>query len=66
VYFTIHIEEHGKPAVVMVNRGFAADARSAASGKGMPGLRILPEDVPSECTEMSKIEAGVSRAMVDQ
>jgi hypothetical protein len=65
VYFTIHIEEHGKPAVVMVNRGFAADARSAASGKGMPGLRILPEDVPSECTEMSKIEAGVSRAMDD-
>lgn len=49
----------------MVNRGFAADARSAASGKGMPGLRILPEDVPSECTESSKIETGVGQAMDD-
>jgi hypothetical protein len=65
VYFTIDIEKHGKPSVVLVNRGFANDARAAASGKGMPGLRILPEDVPSECTEMSKIEAGVSKAMDD-
>ena len=31
----------------------------------MPGLRILPEDVPSECTETGKIEAGVSNAMDD-
>lgn len=59
------MEEHGKPSVVLVNRGFAPDARSAASGKGMPGLRILPEDVPSECTEASKIEAGVDKAMDD-
>ena len=65
MYFSIYIEEQGKPSVVLVNRGFAADARSAASGKGMPGLRILPEDVPSECTEMSKIEAGVSKAVDD-
>lgn len=65
MYFTVFIEEQGKPAVAMVNRGFAADARSAASGKGMPGLRVLPEDVPSECTEKTKIEAGVGKAMDD-
>jgi hypothetical protein len=63
VYDAIQIEKRGKPAVVLVNRGFAADARSAAAGKGMPGLRILPEDVPSECSELSKIEAGVRKAI---
>jgi len=40
--------------------GFLNDALSAVSGKGMPGLRVIPETIPSECTVMEQIEAGVS------
>ena len=45
--------------------GFLSDAKSAASGKGVPGLRIIPENIPSECTVMEQCEAGVD-AVFDQ
>ena len=35
------------------------DALSAASGKGMPGIRIVAESIPSECVVESQIEAGI-------
>lgn len=60
---TIAIEDLNTPAVALVNKDFAIDARSAASSKGMPGVRIVSETIPCECTVMEEIEAGVSEAM---
>jgi hypothetical protein len=59
VYNVVAIEDFGTPAAVLVNQGFEMDARSAASGKGMPGVRVLPESIVSGCTVMEEIEAGV-------
>jgi hypothetical protein len=58
-------EDLGKPAVAICNQGFAPDASSAAAIKGMPGLRVVPEAVPSECSVMAQIEAGISAAIDD-
>jgi hypothetical protein len=55
VYDAISAEMSGKPAVVLCNTGFATDAKSAASGKGIPGLRIVPEAVPCECSVKEEI-----------
>ena len=53
------IESRKKPAVALVNKGFFHDAMSAASGKGMPGIRIIAESIPSECVVEAQIEAGI-------
>jgi len=45
--------------------GFLPDALSAVSGKGIPGLRVVPESIPSECTVMEQVEAGVSAVLND-
>jgi len=63
LYDTIFAERHHKPAVALVNEGFVHDARSAASGKGMPGVRFVKETVPCECSVTDKIAAGVHGAM---
>ncbi len=55
----ISVENRNKPTVMLLNRGFIHDAMSASSRKGMPGLRQIPEIIPSECTVMEQIEAGV-------
>lgn len=39
------------------------DARSAASSRGMPGIKILGTSVPSETNEKSEIESGIAAAM---
>jgi hypothetical protein len=39
------------------------DGRSAASNKGMPGIRIVPETVPCECSEMDTAKSGVSEVI---
>ena len=57
------IEDFGTPAVVLVNSGFVNDARSAASGKGLPGVRVIPETVMCESTVAENIEMGVSAVM---
>jgi hypothetical protein len=41
------------------------DALSAASSKGMPGLRILPENIPAESLIAEQIDAGVSAVLDD-
>jgi hypothetical protein len=64
LYDTVFTERLGKPAVVLVNEGFGHDASSAASGKGMPGVRVVPETVPCECTVPERIAGGV-RAVID-
>jgi len=65
VYNAISIEDLNTPVVALCNKDFVIDARSAASGKGMPVVRVVPETVPCECTVTEKIEAGVSAAIGD-
>jgi len=49
--------------VLLANEGFVTDARSAASGRGMPGIRILGTPIPCETNEEYEIESGVEGAM---
>ena len=39
------------------------DGRSAASNKGMPAVRIVPETVPCECNIKEAADAGIHAAM---
>jgi len=59
------VEDSNTPAVALCNKSFAIDARSAASGKGVPGVRVVPEAVPCECTVLKEIEVGTGAAMDD-
>jgi len=63
VYDAITIEEMNKPAVALINKDFIIDAESAASSKGMPAIRVVPENVPCECSVMEDVEAGVNAMM---
>ena len=65
MYDAVFTERQRKPAAVLVNEGFRFDARSAASGKGMPGVRVVPETVPCECTVAERIAGGVHAAIDD-
>jgi hypothetical protein len=65
LYDTIFAEQHHKPAVALVNRGFVNDARSAAAGKGVPGARFVLTNIPCECTVPDKIAAGVHEVVGD-
>jgi hypothetical protein len=60
VYDAIYIEGKGKPTATYVFEHFANDAASAASSKGMPVIRIVPETIVSESTAQSTIDAAVS------
>lgn len=57
------MEDLGKPVVLLANKGFVTDARSAASGKGMPGIRAIGTTIPCESTVRADIDAGVVGAM---
>ncbi len=48
-----------------IYRFFSNDARSAASSKGMPFIRVTPENIVSECTDLDEIKAGVA-AVIDE
>ncbi len=65
MYDAVFTEQLNTPAVVLVNEGFRFDAGSAASGKGVPGVRVVPETVPCECTVPERIVSGVRAAMDD-
>jgi hypothetical protein len=65
VYEAISIEGMNKPTVTLVNKGFYNDAISAASSKGWPGMRIVPETVPCEGLILEQIDSGVGAAMND-
>jgi len=65
VYNAVAVEDFGTPAVLLANRGFVTDARSAASSRGLPGLRALGESVTCESTVAENIEQGVSEVMDD-
>ncbi len=62
---TIAIEDQNVPAVGLSHVDFMRDAKAAASHVGMPGVRIIAETVPVECTVAADIEAGVD-AVMDQ
>lgn len=49
--------------MLLVNPGFVRDAHSAASSKGVPGVRIQPLNVACESTVASEIEAGTAEAL---
>jgi hypothetical protein len=51
--------------VLLANNGFVTDAQSAASSKGMPGVRVVGESVACESTVQSEIEEGIAAAMKD-
>ena len=57
------VEELGKPGVVIANKGFVPDAKTAASGRGMPGVRIVSSPVIPNCTIVEEIDAGISGVM---
>ena len=59
------MEDRNKPAVALCNEAFVTDARSAASSRGIPGIRSLPLSVPCECTDMEEVEAGLTPATID-
>jgi hypothetical protein len=65
VYNTIVAEDLGKPSVALINQGFQSDSRSAASGRGMPGIRTVSENIPCECSVIADIDVGVA-AVVDE
>jgi hypothetical protein len=51
--------------VLLANKGFVTDAQSAASGRGMPGIRIVGESIDCESTVKSEIEEGIAATMKD-
>jgi hypothetical protein len=61
VYDAIYIENFGKPTSTFVYEHFANDAASAASSKGMPVIRTVPETIVSESTVMEDIEPAVTK-----
>jgi hypothetical protein len=51
--------------VLLANQGFVTDAHSAASGKGMPGVRVLGTPIACESTVAEDIQAGIDGALDD-
>jgi hypothetical protein len=64
VYEAVGIEERGKPTVILCNRGFVTDAKSAASSKGMPTLRIISEAIEPGRAVMADVEAEVNASLM--
>jgi hypothetical protein len=49
--------------VVLANRGFVRDAQAAVSVKGVPGVRILAENIACESTVAADIEDGITAVL---
>ena len=70
MYNTIAVEEMGKPAVAVTNQTYLAEGGSAASGKGMPGVRLVWDSIHSEewvdeRDSPERIEAGIAPLLDD-
>ncbi|OGO32519.1 MAG: hypothetical protein A2Z29_06925 [Chloroflexi bacterium RBG_16_56_11] len=63
MYDVISAEVKNVPAVGIISDGFLEDARSAASSRGMPGVRYVPATVPPESTLKDVIEKGTLAAV---
>jgi hypothetical protein len=55
----VAIEDFGTPVVLLANMGFINDVHSAASGKGMPGIRVLGTTILCESTDAENIRKGI-------
>jgi hypothetical protein len=64
VYDAIYVEEMGKPTASFTFEHFYNDAMSAASSKGMPVIRVVPETIVSESTVVEDINAAI-KAVAD-
>jgi len=51
--------------VLLVNEGFVHDAHSAASGKGMPGIRVVGSPIACESTVAEDIRSGIDLVLND-
>jgi len=65
VYDAIYIEKAGKPTVTFAFEHFLNDAMSAASSKGMPVVRVVPETIVSESTVVADIEKAITAVFDD-
>ena len=59
MYDAIYIERMGKPVATFVFEPFYNDAMSAASSKGMPVIRVVPEQIVSESTVVNDIRYAI-------
>lgn len=62
----MRFERLNKPVVVLCAEGFENDVMSAASSRGMPGLRFVSETVPGECSDSEKIRSCINDDIVDK
>ncbi len=62
MYDAIYIEAQGKPTATYIFEHFQNDAMSAASSKGMPVVRVVPETIVSESTVLEDIQVAVKAA----
>ena len=51
--------------MLLANYGFVTDAHSAASGKGVPGVRVVGTTIACESTVEADIETGIDGALDD-
>ena len=59
------MEDLGTPVVLLANKGFVNDAHSAASSRGVPGIRVVGTTVECEIPSDANIETGITAAMDD-
>ena len=65
MYDAIFIEGMNTPTVTLAFEHFLNDAKSAASSKGMPVVRVIPETIVSESTVVEDIEAAITAVADD-
>jgi len=65
VYDAIFIEEHDTPTVTFAFEYFLNDSMSAASSRGMPVVRVVPEAIVSECTVVETIDNAITAVFDD-
>ncbi|MFC2020733.1 hypothetical protein ACFLU1_02955 [Chloroflexota bacterium] len=55
-----------KPTVVLNHVKFVETSKSAASSRLMPALRSVGQSVPTNCSVMEDVEAGITPAVIDE
>jgi hypothetical protein len=55
-----------KPAAIICHKGFAKDAQSAASSKGMPGIRLVLESITPTRGTIEEIHAEVTSTIANE
>lgn len=59
------VESQDRPAALLIYKYFLDDAKSAASSKGLPGVRLVPESIVSECNVPEEIRSGTDAIIGD-